>query len=65
LLAQGLKIPKFSAYVSFDLPVTIILATIGSTTATIIGIFIVVVNYLFPKGKSFEAQSANDDEKKK
>jgi hypothetical protein len=33
----------------FNLSDTVILAAIGGTTVNVLGIFVVVVNYLFPK----------------
>lgn len=42
---------SFRLVASFALSDTVILALIGSTTTTVIGLFLVVVNYLFPQRK--------------
>lgn len=43
LVAQGL-----SRWTSFNLPQPVLLAAIGSTTANIIAVFLIVARYLFP-----------------
>ena len=43
LLAQGL-----AHWTHFDLPQPVLLAAIGSTTANIIAVFVIVARYLFP-----------------
>ena len=40
---------SFSISFSFKLPEGVLLAVVGGTTVSIIGIFLVVANYLFPK----------------
>ena len=42
----------------FDLAEAVVLALVGGTTASVIGIFLIVANYLFPRGSS-----GNRDEK--
>jgi len=56
LLLQGFlseKVPliihNHSLALSFKLPEGVLLAVVGGTTVSIIGIFLVVANYLFPK----------------
>jgi hypothetical protein len=46
LLLQGFH--DLLCGVTFNLPVPVLLATIGGTTASILGIFIIVAKYLFP-----------------
>jgi hypothetical protein len=50
-LSEGIKIPINGIMFdfSFKLPDSVLLAVVGGTTASIISIFIVVANYLFPK----------------
>jgi len=38
--------------IAFDLPEAVLLALIGSTTANVIGLFVIVARYLFPKTES-------------
>jgi ABC-type Fe3+ transport system permease subunit len=33
----------------FELPTSVLVALIGGTTATVIGLFVIVANYFFPK----------------
>jgi hypothetical protein len=47
LIIDGFKIGI--ADHSFTLPDSVLLALIGSTTANVIGIFLIVVHYLFPE----------------
>jgi predicted anti-sigma-YlaC factor YlaD len=47
LLLQGFKVTVLGH--SFDLPTSVLLAVVGSTTASVLGIFLIVTNYLFPK----------------
>lgn len=47
LLFQGFL--STNEYVTFKLPESVLIAVVGGTTASIIGIFVVVANYLFPK----------------
>jgi hypothetical protein len=47
LLLQGFKIAILGH--SFDLPTSVLLAVIGSATVNVLGIFVVVTNYLFRK----------------
>ena len=44
-----LKLGDFSMTLTFKLPDSVLLAVVGGTTVSIIGIFLVVANYLFPK----------------
>jgi hypothetical protein len=34
---------------TFELPASVLLTTVGSTAASVLGIFLIVTNYLFPK----------------
>jgi len=47
LLLQGFKVTVLGH--SFDLPTSVLLAVVGSTTASVLGIFLIVTNYLFPR----------------
>jgi uncharacterized membrane protein len=46
LFLQGFH--DFFCGITFNLPVSVLLATIGGTTASVLGIFIIVTKYLFP-----------------
>ena len=52
LLLQGFLSEKLMIYntqFQFKLPDSVLIAVVGGTTASVIGIFLVVANYLFPK----------------
>ena len=40
------------SHVPFELSVTVLTTLIGSTTASVLGLFVIVANYLFPKRDS-------------
>ncbi len=42
---QGFK----TSWYSFELPTSVLITLIGSTTASVVGIFLIVATYLFPK----------------
>jgi len=52
-LNQPIKLSLFNTLfdLSFKLPDSVLLAVVGGTTASVIGIFLVVANYLFPNPK--------------
>jgi hypothetical protein len=47
LILQGFRVAIVGH--SFELPTSVLLTAIGSTTASVVGIFLIVTNYLFPK----------------
>ncbi len=46
ILAQGISIPNFTLF-SFALSDSVLIALIGGTTATVVGLFLVVVRSIF------------------
>lgn len=50
LFCQGFRITVCGH--AFDLPNSVLITVIGSTTATVLGIFVIVTRYLFPTAKS-------------
>jgi len=49
LLLQGFGAAPVFGHYAFRLTDAVVLAAIGSTTVNVLGIFIIVINYLFPK----------------
>lgn len=48
---QSEAVPLVAWVIAFELPENVVLALIGSTTANVIGIFLIVVKFLFPGQK--------------
>lgn len=48
VIAQGIRWPWMSRYVGFDLPESVLIALVTTTTASVVGILLIVTRYLFP-----------------
>ena len=49
VIAQGVRWPWMSRYIGFDLPESVLIALVTTTTASVVGILLIVTRYLFPQ----------------
>ena len=49
VIAQGVRWPWMSQYIGFDLPESVLIALVTTTTASVVGILLIVTRYLFPQ----------------
>ena len=49
VIAQGIRWPWMSRYIGFDLPESVLIALVTTTTASVVGILLIVTRYLFPQ----------------
>ena len=48
-MAQGIRWPWLSQYIGFHLPEAVLIALVTTTTASVVGILLIVTRYLFPQ----------------
>ncbi len=49
VIAQGIRWPWLSQYIGFYLPEAVLIALVTTTTASVVGILLIVTRYLFPQ----------------
>lgn len=49
VIAQGVRWPWMSQYIGFDLPESVLIALVTTTTASVVGILLIVTRHLFPQ----------------
>ena len=49
VIAQGTRWPWMSRHIGFDLPESVLIALVTTTTASVVGILLIVTRYLFPQ----------------